>query len=185
MKNKVTYTNSECLSLVGDGAIGDPRAADGRLIPVLILDTTIDESLLNLVKIHSESPPGDVESMWAVKRFSSKFVFLVLKFEKPVELRVVVKFTVKKHSNLIDGIIKARALYVQPGKLGDKLSHNPNAPKILVEIPSKSTFPKWDDMLTKHVRTKLKKEGVGRKEIKKATVEYIETRRDVWGRRLK
>jgi len=185
MKNKVTYKNSECLDLIADGGMAVKGAADGRLVPLIILDTTRDQSLLNLVNIHRDSPPGDVESRWAVKRFSSKDVFLVLKFEKPVELRVVIKFDVKDNSNLIDGIIHARSVYIQPGNPGDKLSHNPSAPKILVEIPNKTSFPKWDDMLFKNVRNILKKEGVGRKELKKATKEYIETRRDVWGRRMR
>lgn len=185
MKNKISITNSECLDLVADGAIANPVTADGRLIPVIILNTEVDKRLLNLVTIHRDSPPGDVESRWAVKRFSKKFVYLVLKFEKPVELRIAVRFEVDKNSNLIDGIIHSRGVYVQPGKPGDKLSHNVGAPKILVEIPKRTTFEKWDVMLQKHVEKVLKKEGVSRKELKTAVPEYISTRRSVWGGRMK
>jgi hypothetical protein len=60
MKNKISISNNEIMELVSDGAMANPFAADGRLIPLLILDTHGDSSLLNLVKIHTDSPPGDV-----------------------------------------------------------------------------------------------------------------------------
>lgn len=39
LKNKVAVKNDDFLDLVGDGAIADSKTADGRLIPVMILDT--------------------------------------------------------------------------------------------------------------------------------------------------
>ncbi|MEM5496574.1 hypothetical protein WNY77_04090 [Paraglaciecola mesophila] len=185
MKNKISISNSEIMDLVSDGAMANPYAADGRLIPHLILDTHGDNSLLNLVKMHSDSPPGDVESRWASKRFSKKFIYLSLTFERPVEFKLAIEFETNKHSALIDGIIQSRAVYIQPGKTGDKLSHDVNAPKILVEIPAKTTFNNWDDILVKSVKKRLKKEGVSRKELSRVVSEYISTTREVWGRRLR
>tara|TARA_B100002049_G_C16056358_1_gene366006 strand:- start:3 stop:563 length:561 start_codon:yes stop_codon:yes gene_type:complete len=185
MKNKISISNNEIMELVSDGAMANPFAADGRLIPLLILDTHGDSSLLNLVKIHTDSPPGDVESCWALKRFSDKFVYLSLSFERPVEFKLAIKFETSKHSSLIDGIIQSRAVYIQPGKVGDKLSHDVNAPKVLVEIPARTTFNNWDDILVKSIKKRLKQEGVSRKELAKVALEFISTTREVWGRRLR
>lgn len=185
MSNKVTVYEHDYVDLVGDGAIANQKTADGRLIPVLILDTTVKKELEYLVKMHSETNLGDVTSIWAFKRFNHKFVTLVLYFTSPMELKVAISFNVIQHSNIIEGIMISRAVYIQPGSPGDKIQHAINAPKILVEIPARTTFDNWEDILKKAVTKKLKKEGVGRKSLKAAVNDYISLGRDIWGRRLK
>lgn len=185
MKNKVTIKAESYFEMVGDGAIADSKTADGKLIPILILDSTQKKEIEYLVKMHSASDVGDVTSIWAIKRFDHKFVTLVLYFTNPIELEVAISFNVLKHSNLIEGILISKAVYIQPGTPGDRVRHNINAPKLLVEIPARTTFENWDEILKKAVRKKLKKEGVGRKALKDAVDDYISVRRDVWGRRLK
>lgn len=184
MKNKVTVYAQDYLNLVADGALANKKTADGRLIPVIILDTSLNKALSNLVTLHKTLPMGDATSIWCVKKFSKKEVTLLLKFTKPVELHVAIKFDACKHYTVIDGIIHSRGVYIQPGKPGDKLSDNINAPKILVEIPARTTFPDWENILFKYVNKRLKKGGVGRKDIKAATLEFISTSRDVWGKRM-
>lgn len=39
VKNKAYIYQEDYLDIVGDGVIGTSKTADGRLIPVLILDT--------------------------------------------------------------------------------------------------------------------------------------------------
>ncbi|WP_045406331.1 hypothetical protein [Vibrio jasicida] len=185
MKNKITISNQNSLDVVADGAIASQFTADGRIIPVIILNTEQDRRLCDLASIHQDCAFGDVESRWALKRFSNKFVYLVLRFEKPVELEVVVKFDVSKQMSLIDGIIHSRAVYVQPGKRGDRVGDTFDTPKILVEIPTRTTFDKWESIMTKTIEKKLKREGVGRKELKSAVKDYIATTRDLWVHRLK
>ena len=182
---KATVNSCDIYALVADGAMANPQTADGRLIPVIILDCESKKDLETLVNIHKDTPPGDVMSTWGLKRFNSREVYLVLKFFKPLELSFTIKFDSKHNSMLIDGIIHARSVYLQPGKKGDVFSNDINAPKILIEIPKKTTFNKWDSILTKIVRKKLLSEGASRSEVKEAANEYINRRREVWGRRLK
>ncbi|MEL5450769.1 hypothetical protein PTR41_12935 [Serratia bockelmannii] len=184
MGNNISVAKSEYLELVGDGAIASSRTADGRLIPLIILDTSEKRDLFNLVELHGESELGDVMSVWGSDSIIRKNVCLILIFERPIELRIAIKFNIDKHLNLIDGIIQSRAIYIQPGVKGDKISQNINAPKILIEIPTRTTFAKWDDILKGRIEKKLKKEGVSRKEIKKSRDEHILTMRDIWGKRL-
>lgn len=185
MKNKLTLQKEDYLKLVGDGAIADSETADGRLIPVLILDTTEKKQLENLVKTQEETGTGDVTSIWAVKRFNNEHVTLALFFKSPIEFRLAISFQTSKHSSLIEGIISSRAVYIQPGASGDKVSENINAPKIIVEIPAKTTFEKWDAMFEKAVMKKIKNEGVRGKKLKEATQEHISIIKEIWGKRLK
>ncbi|HCZ9048365.1 TPA: hypothetical protein O4F77_000419 [Vibrio alginolyticus] len=185
MKQKVKIPTSKCFEVARDGAMANTFTADGRLIPHLIIDVGEDEGLMTLVKVHQDTTPGDVESQWGTKRFSAKSVYLILRFFRPVELEIVIEFDMSKHHHVIDGIVQTKTVYIQPGTIGDKLSDDINAPKILVEIPARTTFGEWDNMFKKYIGKKLKKEGVGRKELKKAVDDYVTLRRNVWGRRMK
>ena len=185
MKNKISIQREYCLDLVGDGAIANAKTADGRLIPVLILDTRIKKDLEHLVKVHGQSEVGDVTSVWGFKRFNNDFASLVLKFKNPLELNIAISFDISRHFALIEGIMISRALYIQPGAPGDRIKHNINAPKLLVEIPARTTFDKWDDLFKKTMIKRLKKNGIARNYLKDAANEQIALIRDVWGRRLK
>jgi len=185
VKNKVFIESMDYLDLVGDGAIANSKTADGRLIPVLILDTRIKKTLEHLVNMHDDAELGDVTSIWAVKRFNYKSVSLVLYFENPIELKLAISFDVTKNASLIEGILISKAVYLQPGSPGDRIRHNINAPKILVEIPKETTFEKWDKILNKAITKKLKKEGVRRVALKDAKKELISITKDIWGKRLK
>ncbi|WP_426785254.1 hypothetical protein ACP3TB_16995 [Rahnella variigena] len=185
MKNKISVSNSDFYNMIADGAIAHNATADGRLIPVIILNTIGDDSLLDLIKLQKDSYSGDVTSIWALKRFSKKFATLVLIFHNPVELKLAISFEISKHPQLIDGIIQSRAVYLQPGKPGDKLSHNINAPKILVEIPARTTFDEWDNLLMKTILKRLKQQGINKKELKKSALELISIWRDIWGQRVR
>lgn len=184
MKTIVTVNNSNVYEPIADGALSIPFAADGRLIPVVILDTSSDTTLSDLIELHDDSCPGDVESFWGRKRFSKKNIFLTLNFQRPVEFQLIVKFDLSKSPLLIDCIIQSRAVYIQPGCPGARVSNDINAPKILVEIPTRTTFDEWDSILEEQIKKRLKKEGVSSKEIKKAVWEYISVRRDTWGPRI-
>ncbi|WP_181941141.1 hypothetical protein, partial [Klebsiella pneumoniae] len=59
------------------------------------------------------------------------------------------------------------------------------APKILVEIPERTTFDIWESILNKAIKKKLKKEGVQRKNLNKAADEHIALIKGIWGKRLK
>jgi len=184
MKNRVEVKNEDYLNLVADGAIASPKTADGRLIPVMILDISENKKLEYLVKMHDQIDTADVISIWGVGRFNHNNVSLVLFFKEPMELKIAISLQPAKHAGLIQGILSSKAVYIQPGVPGDKISHNINAPKILVEIPAKTTFEKWDGIFEKTVTKKLKKEGLRGKKLKDASQEHISLIKDIWGRRL-
>lgn len=185
MKINHRIRKEDYLTLVGDGVIGNSKIADGRLIPVLILDTTIKKDLESLVQMHEQLGGGDVTSVWGYHPFNHKVVVLLLYFNYPIELKLAISFNVLKHSSIIDGILISRAVYLQPGIPGDKISDNINAPKVVVEIPARTTFDKWDKILYKTISKKLKKQGIDKKVLKEETKKYISIRREVWGERIK
>jgi len=185
MNNKIAIKKEDYLNIVGDGAIANSKTADGRLIPVIILDTREKKDLEYLVKMHEQIDTGDVNSVWSVSRFNHEKVYLVLFFKRPMEFKVAISLQTLKHSPIIEGIRTSKAVYIQPGAPGDRVKHDINAPKILVEIPSKTTFEKWDNIFEKAVIKKFKKDGLRGSNLKAASREHILLMEDIWGRRLK
>ncbi|NLU99264.1 hypothetical protein B6N13_14375 [Marinomonas sp. UCMA 3892] len=184
MKNKQIVKGRDVYKVVGDGAIATQNAADGRIIPLVILDGSSNQSLDDLIAMHVETPPGDVKSSWCYKRFSKKYIYLTLRFITPMDITVSIVFSVYDNMLLIDGIIKSRGIYIQSGKAGDKISHDVNAPKILVEIPSSTTFPPWEKIFRKNIRKHFLWKGVEKNMLNEATDNYIKESRVVWARRI-
>lgn len=177
MKNNKPFS----IPIVNDGAIASPNICDGKLIPVLILDCTNHEDFLNLVLIHQDSCPGDVIARWGYhKFFNSRFVYLHLKFTKPVELQFHIKFDLHKHAAIADTIIQSRAVYLQPSDSGAKVIEGINKPKILVEINPKTKLKHWDNLLISELAKNFVKNGAQKKEAKTIAKQHLARIRELF-----
>lgn len=180
MKNKdETY-----IPLIRDGAIANPNIGDGRLIPVLILDCSNHPVFLNLVRLHQATPPGDVISRWGYGRFNKRFVELNLKFLKPVELEVNIRFDLRTQPAIADSIVQARSVYLQPSEYGDRVIDGIDKPKIIIEIPPQTKLPNWDSMLLKEIEIKMKNDGMNKKTAKDAAKQHLKIIRDFTSKRI-
>src|SRR5687767_14346694 len=79
-------------SIVGDAGIADGNVAEGRLIPLVILDSEGNPELKELVRAHAGSRAGDVNCQWGEINHHSDRVALMLHFTKPVELKIGLEF---------------------------------------------------------------------------------------------
>ena len=170
LRNDDKYT----VKIVSDAAMASSKWGDSRLIPVLILDCTNNPTVIDLIKIHKDTPPGDVVSVWSVKPFSTKFAYLKLKFIAPMEVTIVIPFDLSIYPNLIDGIIRNNAVYIQDDKY-KSADEKIEKTKLLIEIPSSSTFPKWEKLYLKVIMKKLKN--------KQKAKEHIKDIRKLWDKR--
>lgn len=173
----------DIVPIVGDGAIANPDFGDGRFIPVLIVDCGNHPALLDLILIHSETPPGDVVAKWGRRRFEKKHVYLTLDFKRPVETSVSFCFDVAKQGILVDWIRNARGVYLQPTESGSKVSEGINSPKISVEIPSSATLSNWEKMYRDSLIKRYVKNGFSRTQAKEAATQHLARSRELWSKR--
>ena len=187
MKNKKVFNGLNCVPIVGTAAIATDGVSDGRAIPVMIIDCENHKEVLNLISNHPEMP-GDCVSCWGVKSswFSPKDVFLSLIFTNPVDLEIILKFNLSKHHMIADGIVNARAVYLQTNILGDKFNSMEmvHSEKILVEVPASTQLPNWDDILIKLLTKKVMKGGLKRKAARDTAYEHLTRSREFWGNRM-
>lgn len=186
-KNRKTIRvlHERLVPIVADAAIATEWMGDGRLIPLVIVDTTDRPDFEEFIRIHQFTGPGDAESQWATLEDSSGRVALLLTFKKPMEMTVALPFDPMKQCGLVDQIIHTRGLYIQAGRKGDRLIKNPDAPKVIVEIPDTGFSRTWDEIFLRAVVKRMRRGGLTRREAKQAAQSHIKDWRKFGNFRMK
>ena len=163
--------------------IGHPGIQSGRLVPVLIIDCVRHPTLETLIHAHKDTLPGDVVCSWGWNRISKRNVYLTLRFKQPVETTATIAFQVSNQGILVDSIIVARAVYLQPLSSGSRVSEGLESPKIIVEVSGSASFSVWESVYRKSLQSKYRANGLSRAEAKAAVEEHLTLTRDFQLRR--
>lgn len=164
----------EVVEIVSNASIAHENMGDGRNIPLVILDTSNRPDVEILVKNHNSYGQGEVKSTWARFDKNKNMIGLHLVFKKPNECNVLLNFDITVSGVLIDLIMSSQALYIQPGRPGDRLSNTMNAERMVIEIPTDEFRMEWENIyytqMVKHIK---KKHRVSKKKAEKITEELI------------
>ncbi len=179
MRIKTVYSNTYFIQ--EGGLISSPVLGEGRMIPALVVDSNKDNGLKELLKIHEDSPPGDVIVQWAYpfsQFFTKKVWHLDIEFSQPLQFQFQIEFELMNDYSLIDAIHQARGLYITQGKKGEKISLKQDQ-MILVEVPDTNTDSLWNKILEETLRKKFRKNGVPKKQLKKEVLEHLKKMREI------
>ena len=135
-------SEARSVPIVADGIVATATVAEGRNIPLLILDTSSRPDVDAMVRAH-ELGPGDATSYWSFRKrwFRLPSPSLVVRTTKPSECVVAILFDMMKGQGiLVDQILWAQCVYLQPGRPGDRAGTTNDSPKLLVEVPANETF---------------------------------------------
>ena len=180
---------AEPVPIVADASIATVAVGDGRIIPIIILDTSKRPDIEDMVKAHHHAgSQGDLTSAWGRPDtfFDTGTVRLILTFEKQSRCLILLQFDIRQYGGLVDNIILSQGLYVQPGRPGDRLGTTFDNPRVLAEVPSREFQSEWIKMLRKALRKRFQKEhGMSRAKAKLATDKYIDQWRKLLSMRVK
>lgn len=176
--------------IVEDGLIARVELGEGRMIPgLVVMSKHKDNDLEELIEHHKQSKSGDMIVHWGLpikNLLNKKRVYLNVKFLLPMEVKFQIVFNVKEHYSLIESIIQSRGLYLGVGRKGDKVSKKAHeGDLIVIEVPDTGFDSKWKKMLHDAVSKNIKKQGIPKEHLKKATEEHIERMREVLKFRMK
>ncbi|MCW8916749.1 MAG: hypothetical protein OQK24_12975 [Magnetovibrio sp.] len=160
--------------IIATAAIASSGQVGGRLIPLVILDSSEKPALDELIRLHAFLPPGDVRITWGQVKELKDHVVLHVEFLRPMETEVHLEFEIGKYGGLVDQIFSTRVLYVMTGRSGDRFVDKHDDDRISVEIPDTGFFKVWDEMFYKNTIKQMRQKGLGRQEAKRAAREYIE-----------
>lgn len=150
--------------IAGDAAIATAGIGHGRLIPLIILDTTDRPDLAEVIEAQTHLPAGDVVVQWGSLPKRHDHIALILKFLRPTERAAVIEFDIAHQGILVEHILQSNGLYIQAGKVGDRLKHDINRPKMLIEVPDTGVRPRWDKLYFEAVVKRARKDGLRRRD---------------------
>lgn len=183
-KRRTKVEGAPVVRVVSDAGIATPSVADGKLMPVLTLNSKDVPELTTMLDFHQNTPPGDVTSTWLVQRFSKSYMYLLLEFVKPTEMKVAIEFKLSKHPPVIDGIIISHGFYLRTNDTSDHFADDLESPCIIVEVPDETIPPYWEELYRKLTLKKIKKAGYSKKEAQELSKEHISRMREKWGRTI-
>lgn len=178
-QRKATFPTSDLVPIVGDASVAGP-VAEGVMVPLVIFDAAARPDIAEAVRVHEHLPAGDVTVNWAVEdRRDAGTVLLILDFVSPITTRGVLTFRVEDQGILVEAALTARLLYLQPGAPGDRLLHDPDRPKLLVELPETGFREIWDGLFLDVLTRRLRREGLPREGARQTAQGFVEQLRSL------
>lgn len=160
--------------IVWDAMIASRGIQEGKLTPLVILDTIKRPDIVELARIHQHLPFGDAISQWGEPYGKKDKLTLYLKFIRPSEINILLEFDVERQAALIDQIIRSSGIYIQPGKPGDRTITTQSNPKILIQIPDGGFKLKWEEIFKKNTVDNFKRRGFKTRPAKEAARMFVE-----------
>jgi hypothetical protein len=186
IKRRVSHPNlAKPLPIIHDAAIAAASIAEGRLVPVLIVDATVRPDVVTLVHAHDEpEQAGDAEFQWGRMQKSRRTVSLFVDFKRPVETFVILEFVIARQGILVDRILRSGSFYLQLGETGDNLVDNVEAPRILVSVPEIGFSERWEKLFHAELARELHSRGCRRRDAKRKAREVIKHTRETLDMRV-
>jgi hypothetical protein len=100
-------------------------------------------------------------------------------------MSVTLGIDVTSRGILIDSILMTQALYLLPGRPGDRFMTKQDDPRVLIEVPRGDFGVVWEKILRSVLRKTFRDKGFDRPGARAATEEMIEKMRELTGFRLK
>lgn len=164
----ITYNNEAAnpVPIIADGAIATKSVGHGRIIPIILIDTSNRPDLELHIKALKYAKNGLAETQWgAIKKRKDHFALFLL-FKEPTEQAAVIEFNIERQGSLVQLIFQSGGLYIQPAKPGESVSQVTNKSRALIEIPETGARKHWDKLYMKSLVKKARKRGLNRKDSK-------------------
>ena len=98
-----TVVNTAALSVAG--------VANGRTVPVVILQPDDENKIDAVITAHSGISEGNCESQWGCS-YDRNTILLHLEFTEPVALKIIIPLDITHNGATIDQIIHTQCLYL-------------------------------------------------------------------------
>lgn len=165
----------------GSAGLASKNIAGGRLIPLVMVDTSGRPAIKELIRAHEFTDSGDCVSIWATPIGPADEVYLVLKFERPVEVEVTIEFDLDLHSGLVDNLMRAGGMYLLHGLVDDTFTSTTGRPRILIELPTTGFEKSWEGIFKRSMAKKFREQGCSRSKASRLAGEFVADWRSTMG----
>lgn len=172
-----THDERRPVRIITDAAISTRGRHSGRLLPLILIDTSDRPDIAELIRVHGSLGPGDVKSQWGKLEGKGHegTVALFLTFIRPLEVFMILEFSVVRHGFLVEQILTGNGIYLGEAQgEGDRLQKNLDRPKVLAEVPDTGFKDTWHAIFTKHLEKHFRNKGLNRSQSRQAARSAIE-----------
>jgi hypothetical protein len=132
---------------------------DGKLIPLVVIDTNERPDLDSLLASYTPETVGDVAIQWGRRDGAPKgTVTLYVQFIAPVKRLLILDFEIVRLGQVVDGILRTRELYLQGVRSGDA-DTQVQTPKVKVVVPDTEFDAIWEELLIDELAQRSKALG--------------------------
>jgi hypothetical protein len=175
---------AQVVEIVGDGAMAGVGVAEGRLVPVIIVDAQNRPDLHDVIQAHdSFRQLGEVTVSWGRPRgseFYNRFIVsLLIHFVRPVDTYALILFDAEKAGILVDLIISSEYFYFQAGSPGDRIGKTLDAKRILVAAPRTGFEKIWEKIYYDALVNEFRSRGLDKKASSDAAEQSISSMREM------
>lgn len=181
MKYKKISVNPDIVvQVANDAMIMNRDECDGKMLPVVILDTENHPNVDEFIKIHRTCAEGEVKYAWGMTE-DKKYINLYINSISPIETSFIIEFEASNKYALVDRIVETNLLILQSGKKGDRITFTWDKDRILLEIPDTGFEEYWSDLKKEIQRKHFLSKGIKKKDVNKV----IELMDDEWNSVIK
>ena len=156
-KKMKSEENDILTRVVATAAIACEGVANGRNIPVAIVEPDIDGKINDLIITHKSVKNGNCECQWGTTE-GYEYAILSLSFSSPIEQKIILFFDVIKYGIIVDQILYAKCLFLMTGNSETKFSEHIGEPRILLEVPCDDFQEDWNKIYRKKYVEHLREE---------------------------
>jgi hypothetical protein len=161
--------------IVADAALSTIGLHGGRMLPVLLLDTSARPDIADYIRVHESLGPGDVKVQWGQVEGHEGTVALFLNCIRPMELFIVLEFDIVRQGILVEQTLTGGGMYLTRAEgEDDRLMKNIDRPKVIVEVGDTGFRKVWDKLFRKHLAKDFRNKGLNRTDSRRAAHSAIE-----------
>jgi hypothetical protein len=163
--------------IIADAAISRQGRHGGRLLPLILIDTSDRPDIAELIRVHESLGPGDVKVQWGKLEGKAHLgtVALFLTFIRPLEVFMILEFNIVRQGFLVEQILAGNGIYLAEAEgEGDRLRKNLDRAKVLAEVPDTGFRNTWDAIFIKHLAKHFRNKGLSRSQSRQAARSAIE-----------
>jgi hypothetical protein len=164
------------VKIVADAAMSTAGQHGGRLLPVILIDTSDRPDIAELIRVHESLGPGDVKVQWGKPEGKDHrgTVALFLTFIRPMEVFMILEFNVIGRGFLVEQILNGNGIYLAEAQgAEDRLHKNPSRARVLAEVPDTGFRDTWDNIFFKHLTQHFQRKGLNRSRARQSASSTI------------
>jgi len=175
---------ARAIPIVADAAIATQAIGHGRLVPLIILDTSNRPDMDEVINAQEHVLNGELTVQWGAFPKRQDHFALILCFQHPIERTAIIEFNISKQGSIVEQIFQAGAIYLQSGRVGDRLKHDLDRPKMLGDVGVTGAKKFWDKIYFADLVKKMRRNGLKKSEARVRAQEYLKVLREIGSLRV-